>query len=258
MPAPVQISYFPTSEAVPQVRPPAEGGPDAAVVIDVLRATTTIAWSLENGAEAIEAFAELEPLDAAAAAWPQDLRLRAGERGGKRVDGYDLGNSPLAVTRELVGGKRIFMSTTNGTRSLAVVKPVPLLVTACLPNRSAVARRLLDRGCQQVWIVGSGWEGDYSLEDSLAAGAVAAAAMAAVPMDVAPHGGVACGNDEMWAALALWHQWANDTEGCLRAASHGQRLIGIGNHDADFACCAAIDTLEIVPFQAEPGVLKAS
>ena len=253
MPAPVQISYFPTSEAVPQVRPPAEGGPDAAVVIDVLRATTTIAWSLENGAEAIEAFAELEPLDAAAAAWPQDLRLRAGERGGKRVDGYDLGNSPLAVTRELVGGKRIFMSTTNGTRSLAVVKPVPLLVTACLPNRSAVARRLLDRGCQQVWIVGSGWEGDYSLEDSLAAGAVAAAAM-----DVAPHGGVACGNDEMWAALALWHQWANDTEGCLRAASHGQRLIGIGNHDADFACCAAIDTLEIVPFQAEPGVLKAS
>jgi len=258
MPAPVQISYFPTSEAVPQVRPPAEGGPDAAVVIDVLRATTTIAWSLENGAEAIEAFAELEPLDAAAAAWPQDLRLRAGERGGKRVDGYDLGNSPLAVTRELVGGKRIFMSTTNGTRSLAVVKPVPLLVTACLPNRSAVARRLLDRGCQQVWIVGSGWEGDYSLEDSLAAGAVAAAAMAAVPMDVAPHGGVACGNDEMWAALALWQQWANDTEGCLRAASHGQRLIGIGNHDADFACCAAIDTLEIVPFQAEPGVLKAS
>ena len=258
MAAPVQISYFPTSEAVPQVLPPAEGGPDAAVVIDVLRATTTIAWSLENGAEAIEAFAELEPLDAAAAAWPQDLRLRAGERGGKRVDGYDLGNSPLAVTRELVGGKRIFMSTTNGTRSLAVVKPVPLLVTACLPNRSAVARRLLDRGCQQVWIVGSGWEGDYSLEDSLAAGAVAAAAMAAVPMDVAPHGGVACGNDEMWAALALWQQWANDTEGCLRAASHGQRLIGIGNHDADFACCAAIDTLEIVPFQAEPGVLKAS
>ena len=156
MAAPVQISYFPTSEAVPQVRPPAEGGPDAAVVIDVLRATTTIAWSLENGAEAIEAFAELEPLDAAAAAWPQDLRLRAGERGGTRVDGYDLGNSPLAVTRELVGGKRIFMSTTNGTRSLAVVKPVPLLVTACLPNRSAVARRLLDRECQQVWIVGSG------------------------------------------------------------------------------------------------------
>jgi 2-phosphosulfolactate phosphatase len=255
MAAPVQISYFPTSEAVPQVRPPAEGGPDAAVVIDVLRATTTIAWSLQNGAEAIEAFAELEALDAAASAWPADRRLRAGERGGKRVDGYDLGNSPLAVTPELVGGKRIFMSTTNGTRSLAAVKPVPLLLTACLPNRTAVARRLVDRDCQRVWIVGSGWEGDYSLEDSLAAGAVASAAM---EIAVAPHRDMACGNDEMLAALALWQQWRHDTETCLRAASHGQRLIGIGNHDADFTCCAAVDSLQIVPFQSEPGVLKAS
>ncbi len=249
------ISYFHTSEAVPAVRGPAEGGADAAVVIDVLRATTTIAWSLQNGAEAIEAFADLDSLEAAAAAWPAQQRLRAGERGGQRVAGYDLGNSPLAVTPELVGGKRIFMSTTNGTRSLAAVRQVPLLVTAALPNRSAVARRLLERGCERVWIVGSGWEGDYSLEDSLAAGAVASAAM---ELAVAPHVGVSCGNDEMLAALALWQRWRLDTETCLRAASHGQRLLALGDHDADFACCAAVDSLEIVPIQAEPGVLRAS
>jgi len=251
----VQLSYFHTSEAVPPVLPVAEGGPDAAVVIDVLRATTTIAWSLHNGAEAVEAFASLDDLEAAAAAWPAERRMRAGERGGQRVEGYDLGNSPLAVTPEVVGGKRIFMSTTNGTRSLAAVRSVPLLVTACLPNRSAVARRLLDLDCKRVWIVGSGWEGDYSLEDSLAAGAVASALM---EMAVAPHIGVRFGNDEMLAALALWQQWHLDTETCLRAASHGQRLIGLGNHDADFVCCAAVDSLQIVPFQAEPGVLKAS
>ncbi len=249
------ISYFHTSEAVPQVLPVAEGGPDAAVVIDVLRATTTIAWALENGAEAIQAFADLGELDTAAAAWPEAQRLRAGERGGKRVDGYDLGNSPLAVTPEVVGGKRIFMSTTNGTRSLAAVRDVPLLMTACLPNRMAVARRLMQQGCQRVWVVGSGWEGDYSLEDSLAAGAVASAA---TELAVAPHVGVRFGNDEMLAALALWQQWHHDTETCLRAASHGQRLIGIGNHDADFACCAAVDSLQIVPLQAEPGVLRQS
>ena len=249
------ISYFHTSEAVPAVLPVAEGGPDAAVVIDVLRATTTIAWSLENGAEAVEAFADLGELDAAAAAWPAEQRLRAGERGGQRVQGYDLGNSPLAVTPAVVGGKRIFMSTTNGTRSLAAVRAVPLLLTACLPNRSAVARRLVQQGCQRVWIVGSGWEGDYSLEDSLAAGAVASAAL---EMAVAPHVGVRFGNDEMLAALALWQQWHHDTETCLRAASHGQRLIGLGDHDADFACCAAVDTLQVVPLQAEPGVLRPS
>jgi 2-phosphosulfolactate phosphatase len=251
----MQIAYFHTSEAVPPVLPVSEGGPDAAVVIDVLRATTTIAWSLQNGAEAIQAFADLAALEAAAAAWPADQRLRAGERGGKRVEGYDLGNSPLAVTPELVGGKRIFMSTTNGTRSLAAVRAVPLLLTACLPNRTSVARRLIERHAQRVWIVGSGWEGDYSLEDSLAAGAVASAA---IELAVAPHLGVTLANDEMLAALALWQQWHHDTETCLRAASHGQRLIGIGNHDADFLCCAAVDSLQVVPIQAEPGVLRAS
>jgi 2-phosphosulfolactate phosphatase len=251
----MQISYFHTSEAVPPVLGPAEGGPDAAVVIDVLRATTTIAWSLHNGAEAIQAFANLEQLEAAAAAWPPERCLRAGERGGQRVSGYDLGNSPLAVTPELVGGKRIFMSTTNGTRSLAAVGAVPLLVTACLPNRRAVARRLFERGSQRVWIVGSGWEGDYSLEDSLAAGAVAAALQ---ERDQEGQLGLRYGNDEMVAALALWQQWSQDPEGCLRTASHGQRLMGLGDHDADFACCAAVDSLDIVPMQAEAGVLRAS
>jgi 2-phosphosulfolactate phosphatase len=251
----VLISYFHTSEAVPELKRVEEGGPDAAVVIDVLRATTTIAWALRNGAEAVQAFADLETLKAAAAAWPPERRLTAGERGGAKVEGFDLGNSPLAATPERVTGKRIFMSTTNGTRSLDRVRAVPLLLTACLPNRSAVAQRLIDADCRRVWIVGSGWEGDYSLEDSLAAGAVASAAMERA---VAPHIGVRCGNDEMLAALALWQQWRHDTETCLRAASHGQRLIGLGDHDADFRCCAAVDDLTIVPFQAEPGVIRAS
>jgi 2-phosphosulfolactate phosphatase len=118
-----------------------------------------------------------------------------------------------------------------------------------------VARRLIERDCRQVWIVGSGWEGDYSLEDSLAAGAVVSAAL---ELAVSPHVGVRCGNDEALAALALWQQWHHDTETCLRAASHGQRLIGIGNHDADFACCASVDNLTIVPTQTSPGVLQAA
>ena len=251
----MQLHYFPTSENVPPLRPVAEGGPDAAVVIDVLRATTTIAWALQNGAEAVEAFADLDALDAAAEAWPAERRLRAGERGGRRLEGFDLGNSPLAVTPDVVGGKRMFMSTTNGTRSLAAVQAVPLLLTACLPNRGAVARRLIQLGCEQVWIVGSGWEGAYSLEDSLAAGALASAAL---EQAVAPHRGVGIGNDEMLAALALWQQWHHEPETCLRAASHGQRLIALGDHDADFACCSAVDSLQVVPQQFEPGVLRAS
>ncbi len=251
----MQLHYFHTSENVPPLQSVAEGGPDAAVVIDVLRATTTIAWALHNGAEAIEAFDDLKVLDRAAHAWPAERRLRAGERGGQRLEGFELGNSPLAVTPELVGGKRIFISTTNGTRSLAAVRAAPLLLTACLPNRTAVARRLVDQGCERVWIVGSGWEGAYSLEDSLAAGAVASAVF---ELAVAPHRGATIGNDEMLAALALWQQWHHEPETCLRAASHGQRLIGLGDHSGDFACCSAVDSLSVVPQQLEPGVLRAS
>ena len=61
---------------------PADASPDAAVVIDVLRATTTIAWALHHGAEAVQAFADLDDLRAAAEAWPADQRLLLGERGG--------------------------------------------------------------------------------------------------------------------------------------------------------------------------------
>ena len=151
---------------------PSTAEPEAAVVIDVLRATTTIAWALHNGAEAVQAFADLDDLKAAAQAWPAEKRLLLGERGGQKLVGFDLGNSPVAVTKAVVQGKRLFMSTTNGTRALDRVRAVPLLLTAALPNRGAVAQRLMDRQPATLAIVGSGWEGSYSLEDSLAAGAL--------------------------------------------------------------------------------------
>ena len=60
------------------------------------------------------------------------------------------------------------------------------------------------------------------------------------------------------AAIALWQNWRQDPEACLRIASHGQRLIGLGDHDADFRCCAGLDQISVVPTQIEPGVLKAA
>ena len=65
-------------------------------------------------------------------------------------------------------------------------------------------------------------------------------------------------NDELTAALALWEQWKDDREACLRTASHGKRLVGLGNHDDDFKCCADLDKLHVVPTQVSPGVLSAT
>ena len=156
----------------------------------------------------------------------------------------------MAVTPDTVQGKRLFMSTTNGTRALDRARSVPLLVTAALPNRRAVVERLLDAKPDSIAIIGSGWEGSYSLEDSLAAGAVGSLLIER------SNGAVQVANDEMTAALALWSQWKHDPEACLRTASHGQRLMRLGNHDADFSCCAALDQLDVVPTQHEPGILR--
>jgi len=245
----MQVLTFHTPERVP-----AGDAPAAAVVIDVLRATTTMAWALHNGAEAIQAFADLAELEAAAAAWPADRRLRAGERGGARLEGFDLGNSPLAVTAETVAGRRLFMSTTNGTRSLERVRGAGLLLAMALVNRTAVARRLLEAAPAEVWVVGSGWEGSFSLEDTLAAGSLVAALIDLGAGDLA----ALAGNDETCAAHALWQQWQAAPEQALRLASHGQRLIRLGDHDADFACCAAVDSLSVVPQQSTAGVLRAA
>ena len=243
----MQVSYFQVAADVPDAIGTPDG-PDAAVVIDVLRATTTIAWALHNGAEAVQAFADLDQLRLQSQNWPEQSRLLLGERGGRMLEGFDLGNSPVAVTPEVVQGKRLFMSTTNGTRALQRVREVSVVMTVALPNRDAVAQRLLRDRPERVWMVGSGWEGTYSLEDSLAAGALAEQLAAS---------GAEISNDEMQAALALWLQWKHDPEACLRIASHGQRLTRLGNHDADFSCCAALDQLNVVPTQTEPGVLKA-
>ena len=151
---------------------------DAAVVIDVLRATTTIAWALHNGAEAVQAFADLEDLRRcgrglacrqASAPW--------GNAVGRPCRALTWAIHPWPCTPDGVAGKRLFMSTTNGTRALdRKCGEVPLLLTAALPNREAVAQRLLQETIPEPswpsWAVAG--RAAYSLEDSLAAGALAA------------------------------------------------------------------------------------
>ena len=223
-----------------------------AVVIDVLRATTTISWALKNGADSIEVFADLDLLKKSAMSWDSKKRLLLGERGGKKIEGFDLGNSPLAVTKETVQGKRLFMSTTNGTKSLQRVQSAKYLFAMSLPNRKAVAEKIISLNSDNVLILGSGWEGSYSLEDSLAAGALASYLKTNCDYDVIIL------NDELQAALALWHFWKNDILKCLKTATHGKRLTSLGDYENDFKCCSEIDCLEIVPSQAERGVIRAS
>ena len=242
----INLNYYHVASDVPQ------NDSAVAVVIDVLRATTTIAWALTNGADSIEVFDDLDLLRSKAMEFPPEKRLMLGERGGKKINGFDLGNSPLTVTKDLVKDKRLFMSTTNGTKALKKVQDVKYLFPMALTNREAVAKRIMTLKEPNVLILGSGWEGSYSLEDSLAAGALASYLIQNYNQTVNII------NDELNAALALWELWKGDILRCLKTATHGKRLTSIGDYEDDFKCCAQLDFLNVVPTQFEKGVIRAS
>jgi 2-phosphosulfolactate phosphatase len=224
--------------------------PDCAVVVDVLRATTTIATALNAGAEAVQAFIDIDTLMTQSKAWIAEKRLRAGERGGKKVEGFDLGNSPLDCTAELVKDKRLFITTTNGTRALQTVAKAPTVITAALINRQAAVKYLLAKQPETIWIVGSGWEGTYSIEDAACGGAIIDLILQKTNFSLAE----IAGNDEVVGVLSLYKQWENNLLEMFHYSSHGQRLLGL-NCQEDLKYCADKDILDILPIQKEPGVL---
>jgi 2-phosphosulfolactate phosphatase len=226
---------------------PANELPECAVVIDVLRATSTIATALHNGAEAVQAFSSMEELMEVSDKWLPEKRLRAGERGGGKVAGCDLGNSPLDLTPELAAGKRLFISTTNGTRSLQRVEKAAKVIAAAQINRRAAVKYLLDEQPETVWIVGSGWEGTYSLEDTACAGAIVHSLMQESEI-------IEVGNDEVIGAMTLYAHWQDKLLELYKQCSHGQRLLRLGC-DEDLKYCASSDILNVLPIQKEPGVL---
>jgi 2-phosphosulfolactate phosphatase len=142
------------------------------------------------------------------------------------------------------------MSTTNGTRCLERIQDSPRVITAALTTRRAVVNFLLEYQPETIWLVGSGWEGSFSLEDTVCAGAIIHELMDQAHLtlkDVAQ-------NDETVAAVALFLQWRDQLPELMRYASHGQRLLRLHNlEDLDY--CAQLDILDIVPIQQEKGVL---
>ena len=209
-----------------------------------------MASAFDAGAEAIQVFSDLDCLLKESEHWPVEKRIRAGERGGQRVEGFDLGNSPLDHSPEKTKGKRLFMSTTNGTRCLQRIQEAPTVLTAALTTRQAVVDYLQNHQPNVVWLVGSGWEGEYSLEDTVCAGAIIQQLLNQTNLTSTD----LIGNDAALAACSLYLQWQTQLPELLTQASHGQRLLRKDN-TTDIKYCAQLDILDIVPVQKSPGVL---
>lgn len=210
---------------------------EAAVVIDVLRATTTIAAALASGAACIIPVASIEEARRVAACRPG--AVLGGERAGLPQDGFTAGNSPLEYTPELVYGRSVILTTTNGTRALEATRAAgpDAVATGALVNASVVAQWMLDVG-RDVTLVCAGTEGEFSLEDASGAGCIIARCCAL-------RGEVSL-TDAARASLLLWERYAEDPVRLMWDSRHGQKLRDLG-FCPDLTYCASIDRLNVLP-----------
>ncbi len=220
-----------------------------AVVIDVLRATTTICHALAAGASDVRPCPNVNVARTVAKALDRERFVLGGERGGRKIRGFDVGNSPAEYSSDRVAGKMIVFTTTNGTRAIRRCVAAERIVLASLVNRAAVSRWLADRP-SSLDVVCSGTDGDITREDILAAGAIVEALTATTD------GPQWTWNDEALVALDAWRGvWRGERRhealrAALRASRGGVNLIELG-YDADIDAAARVDSLGVVPFAGD-------
>lgn len=230
------IEYQARVHLLPAWTGPAVLAGGVAVVIDQLRASTTIATALAGGAAAVRVCEEPPEAVALAADMSPGTFLLGGERGGVRIDGFDLGNSPAEYTPQRVAGRTILFTTTNGTRTALLARAAERVLFGCLTNTRAVAAELHADG-RTPHLLCAGTNGQISMEDVLAAGAILDA-MHATPDD-----------DAARIALELWRSARAEPGGVRRVlhASRGGRGLDVLGFHADVDRCDGSAELDVIP-----------
>ena len=210
----------------------------AVVVVDVFRASTTIAAALAAGARFVLPVADVEQAVKLAEPYAENEVLLGGERECQRIEGFHLGNSPREYTREIVAGKVVILTTTNGTQALTAAKDSGAVLVGSFVNFSAVADAAA--GHEAVSILCAGNDGRLSLEDfACAGGLVGWLAKRTSRLD-----------DAAQAARAAHRHLGTDLAHVLASTEHARRLADLGfRADIDFAL--KIDSLPVVPRLSE-------
>ena len=220
-----------------------------AIIVDVLRASTTIVTALEAGAAFVKPVVEVEEArrlkSSSGGSW-----LLGGERGGVLIPGFDLGNSPVEYCRSVVDGRGIVMTTTNGTLAIERCLAAEMVLVGSFLNRNAVAKEAVllasNRGIDAIHLVCAGTNGHETEEDFLGAGSII-------------HAGVSGSNrnhlldSESEKALAEFFRvvdGSSDAQSQLVESFHqslgGRNLIDLGM-ESDLILAAALDQCRLVP-----------
>ena len=209
------------------------------VIIDVLRATSTIATALYNGAASV---IPVDTIESCIELGKQHCGITAGERDGKVADGLEYGNSPFEYPKSFVENKTLVLTTTNGTRLLhmALKRGAGHIVTGSFPNLSAVCNYLVSEN-QPVLLACAAWKDRVNIEDTLFAGAVISR--------IRNHFAIKC--DASSIAENLYKQAKPDLFDFMKNnnASHYHRLTGYGL-DKDMRYCLTEDVANVLPVYA--------
>jgi 2-phosphosulfolactate phosphatase len=232
---------------LPSLTSPEELAGGEVVVIDVLRASTTIVHALAAGAAAVIPCLEIDEARHLAATLSAGKAVLGGERGGLPIPSFDLGNSPEEYTPKTVGGRTVVFTTTNGTQAMRQCHAAARVWIGAFVNLTAICRQLSSQ--RPIHLLCAGTRGQITREDALLAGALLALLTDAQPEQAAAL------NDQGRLALAAWREVAGPLPAgqvaarlaaTLRDTQGGRNLRKIGlEHDIDTAAC--IDRFDLTP-----------
>jgi 2-phosphosulfolactate phosphatase len=213
-----------------------------AAVIDVLRATSTITEAIANGARTIYPTATIDDAVRLAQSLGRKEVLLTGERACRKIEGFDLGNSPLEFTSEVVSDKVVVMTTTNGTPALLAGSGADRCVVASYLNLNAVADDLASTGAPIVLLC-AGREERFSLDDALCAGSLVQAMRSRLSVKVRM-------NDAAFAATALERRYRGHMSSVIARTSAARQIIDAGLGD-DIAYCLSENRHSVVPVMSD-------
>jgi 2-phosphosulfolactate phosphatase len=211
------------------------------VVVDVLRSCTSIATALSNGALKVIPVETVEEAKRIAGTLDSKSRLLCGERDGRKVGGFDLGNSPREYLRERVGGATLVFASTNASPVMAELLEGLEQRLLAYVNLGAVAGAVLRDG-RDLAIVCAGMHGAFSLEDTACAGALLSRLQS--------HGLTPEWNDAAGFAAGFDRDYGHPPEAVLRRCDHGQYLVSLG-FEEDLPVCGTVDSVPVVPHLKE-------
>ena len=215
---------------------------DIVVVIDVLRATTAICVAFEYGINSIIPVPTLED----ALEYKKQGYLVGAERKGQIVDGFDFGNSPYSYMKEEFKGKDVVLTTTNGTKSIAVAKDADTVVIGALANLEVLTTWLIEQNKNTLCLC-SGWQDKFNLEDTICAGAISGALIET--------GNFTSVEDSSIAAKYLYISAKDNYMGYLKSSSHRRRLKNL-NLNEDIKYCLTPNKTKVIPILKDGKLMK--